>query len=761
MLCLLPSNMFQLLFLSFLLLMLRAHTTALPLYNFCLNTGNYTSNSMYQANLNSLLSTLSSNATHTGFYNATTGQSPDTVSARVLCRGDVTTAECRSCVDTASQDILQICPNRKSAIIFYDYCLLQYSNLRIVPTDNSQAVYMWNTQNVTNPTQFNDVLGKLMERLRSQAGSASSPRKFATGQVNASDLQTIYGLVQCAQDLSGNECIECLQRVVSEIPRCCDGKKGGRVFGPSCNLRYEIDPFFESSNVGPGPAPAPKSTGGVEVTRCCWPEPNVLPSSGIKERNCFVQCPPDFTNNDCHRCITNPRTCKCSRNESISYYEGSAALTPAPAPPLPPSTNTTTTGGRQPSTGKGRQHSRLVIFSTLGGFIGVGLLGFCFYYYLWRRKIPHRANNENIHALLHHLGPPTGRDLPHINMDRGNDLRTQELPLIDFDTVKVATDNFSDANKLGEGGFGPVYKGILPDGQEIAVKRLSRKSEQGLEEFKNEVMLIAKLQHRNLVRLLFWCIQEEEKLLIYEYMPNTSLDVFLFDTTESGELNWNARFDIIKGVARGLVYLHEDSRLRIIHRDLKASNVLLDKDMNPKISDFGMARIFGGNQNQANTKRVVGTYGYMAPEYAMEGLFSVKSDVFSFGVLLLEIVSGKRNSGFYLSEHAQSLLTYAWRLWLECKGQELVDPSLMDACSASEALRCIHIGLLCVQDDAAVRPTMSSVILMLGSESVSLPQPTQPPSFSVARGGIVKHQSSESSKTCSINEVTVSTVVAR
>ncbi|XP_038979040.1 receptor-like serine/threonine-protein kinase SD1-8 isoform X2 [Phoenix dactylifera] len=188
---------------------------------------------------------------------------------------------------------------------------------------------------------------------------------------------------------------------------------------------------------------------------------------------------------------------------------------------------------------------------------------------------------------------------------RGKEL---ELPLFDMSVIESATNNFYFNNKLGEGGFGPVYKGQLRDGQEIAVKRLSKDSVQGLDEFKNEVMLIARLQHRNLVRLLGCCIQREERMLIYEYMPNKSLDTLIFDKTKAALLSWQKRLDIILGIARGLLYLHQDSRLKIIHRDLKASNILLDKDMNPKISDFGTARIFRGDQNQENTRRVVGTY---------------------------------------------------------------------------------------------------------------------------------------------------------
>ncbi|KAH1120993.1 hypothetical protein J1N35_004153 [Gossypium stocksii] len=220
------------------------------------------------------------------------------------------------------------------------------------------------------------------------------------------------------------------------------------------------------------------------------------------------------------------------------------------------------------------------------------------------------------------------------------------LPGFDFAIIASATNNFSSNNILGKGGFGSVYKGTLIEGQEIAVKRLSKNSGQGLEEFKNEVTLISKLQHRNLVKLFGCCIRRDEKMLIYEYMPNESLDYFIFDQTRSKLLDWRIRMHIVDGIARGVLYLHHDSRLRIIHRDLKASNILLDNNMNPKISDFGLARKFGVDLTQAKTRRVVGTYGYMSPEYALDGIFSTKSDVFSFGVLVLEILSGKKNRDF-------------------------------------------------------------------------------------------------------------------
>ncbi|KAH9651145.1 G-type lectin S-receptor-like serine/threonine-protein kinase [Citrus sinensis] len=299
------------------------------------------------------------------------------------------------------------------------------------------------------------------------------------------------------------------------------------------------------------------------------------------------------------------------------------------------------------------------------------------------------------------LGNNDGRTELGYN-DRGNRKEEMELPIFDWKSIANATDNFSEENKLGEGGFGPVYKGMLIDGQEIAVKRLSKSSGQGVEEFKNEVLLIAKLQHRNLVKLL--------------------------DGTRRKLLDWSKRCQIIGGIARGLLYLHQDSRLRIIHRDLKASNVLLDNEMNPKISDFGMARAFGVDQTEANTNRVVGTYGYMPPEYAIDGLFSVKSDVFSFGVLVLELVYGTRNRGFHHVDHHHNLLGHAWRLWTEDRPVELIDKSLEDTYSLSEALRCIQVGLLCVQQRPEDRPNMASVVLMLSGER-SLPQPKQPGFF--------------------------------
>ncbi|CAI0431246.1 unnamed protein product [Linum tenue] len=328
----------------------------------------------------------------------------------------------------------------------------------------------------------------------------------------------------------------------------------------------------------------------------------------------------------------------------------------------------------------------------------------------------------------------------------------------------VRVDAIELANKLGQGGFGSVHKGTLSNGQEIAVKRLSQTSRQGIGEFKNEVRLVSKLQHKNLARIFGCCIHGEDKMLVYEYLPNRSLDFFIFDKTKGLLLDWMRRFEIIIGIARGLLYLHQDSRLKIIHRDLKASNVMLDATMNPKISDFGMARLFGEDQIEANTERVVGTYGYMSPEYAMEGLYSTKSDIFSFGVLTLEIVSSTRSNQCYQARPSSSLIGYVWDLWSEGRALDMVDSSTMgESFSTEQVMRCIQIGLLCVQEFPTDRPAMSDVVFMLGN-ATTLPSPKKPafvlnkkyddadPATSSATG---------SSGVPSVNRVSITTLVAR
>ncbi|CAN6545539.1 unnamed protein product [Malus baccata var. baccata] len=331
-----------------------------------------------------------------------------------------------------------------------------------------------------------------------------------------------------------------------------------------------------------------------------------------------------------------------------------------------------------------------IIISTTMLSTGLLILGLALLFYVWKKQ--------------HQKGGKLGHD-------QKEDL---ELPLFDLMTIVSATSNFSIENKLGEGGFGSVFKGTMENGQEIAVKRLSKSSRQGLDEFKNEVTHIAKLQHRNLVKLLGCCIQEDEMILIYEFMPNKNQRRRML-------LDWPKRFEIINGIARGLLYLHQDSRLRVIHRDLKASNILLGSEFDPKISDFSLARSFGGNEMKAKTKKVVGAYDYMSPEYTIDGLYSIKSDVYSFGVMVLEI---------------------AWMLHTEDMPLKLIDASVEDSVTLHEVVRMIHVA----------------AVLMLGGEG-ALPPPLKPDFYS--ERDLTELEVSHSSKACSANEVTISLVEAR
>ncbi|KAL4586016.1 hypothetical protein LXL04_010646 [Taraxacum kok-saghyz] len=303
---------------------------------------------------------------------------------------------------------------------------------------------------------------------------------------------------------------------------------------------------------------------------------------------------------------------------------------------------------------------------------------------------------------------------------REQDSREKDLRGLDLQTgvftyrqIKAATDKFAESNKLGEGGFGSVYMGTLLDGTPIAVKKLSSKSNQGNREFVNEIGMIAGIQHPNVVRLYGCCVEGNHLLLVYEYMQNNSLAHALFERENSKlEIDWPTRQRICVGIAKGLTFLHEDSVLRMVHRDIKATNVLLDADLTPKISDFGLAKL-DEEENTHISTRVAGTIGYMAPEYALWGHLTYKADVYSFGVLALEIVAGKNNMKYRPTEDYYCLLD--WAVVLKQKGSlmDLVDPRLGSEFNKKEAVRMIKIALLCTNKSPTLRPTMSEVVNML------------------------------------------------
>ncbi|KAL9232482.1 hypothetical protein vseg_007591 [Gypsophila vaccaria] len=312
--------------------------------------------------------------------------------------------------------------------------------------------------------------------------------------------------------------------------------------------------------------------------------------------------------------------------------------------------------------------------------------------------------------------------------DENDEFRKLGTGYFSLRQLKAATDNFSSSNKIGEGGFGPVYKGVLAEGKVIAVKQLSAKSKQGNREFLNEIGMISALQHPNLVKLHGCCIEGKELMLVYEYMENNSLARVLFGQKDQKlPLDWRTRKKICLGIAKGLAYLHEESRLNIVHRDIKATNVLLDKDLNAKISDFGLARL-DEDENTHISTRIAGTIGYMAPEYAMRGYLTNKADVYSYGVVVLEIVSGMSNTSYRPKEDFVYLLDWAYVLQEQGSLLELVDPTLGRSYSKEEALRLLNLALLCTNPSPSLRPMMSSVVSMIDGQI-----PVQPPT--VKRSG--------------------------
>lgn len=568
----------------------------------------------------------------------------------------------------------------------------------------------------------------------------------SNGSLNVTTGQNpdvVYGLLQCRRYVSDQFCEACAKTAATKIRQLCPNQKEATLLDTNCTLQYSYQPLSSVVNsnqmivlINNQNASDPSAFDQHVKKLLQNLTSNAATSSSklatgssaytnIQNIYAMAQCLRYLTESSCSNCLqlmtsqipyccagsVGGRIISTGCNVRYEIYSFVVSLPPPASPPQiasPPSklpesnlTSNGTTNSTIPSGNKSSDKKPIIVvipvavasilFFTIGGCL------------LWKKSKKEKFDG-------HHVEDETNTDSLLINLS----------------ILKSATRNFSDANKLGQGGFGPVYKGKLPDGRKVAVKRLSSTSGQGLAELRTEVNLVAKLLHRNLVRLLGFCLDEQEKLLVYEYLPNGSLDQILFDRSKKSELEWERRYKIIVGIARGLLYLHEDSQLRIIHRDLKASNILLDENMNPKISDFGLARLFHGSQTQANTNRIAGTYGYMAPEYIKNGNFSIKSDVYSFGVLVLELLAGEKNSNFRNITNIQS---YAWHQWSNGTALEIMDPALGNQWPKHEVLKCIHIGLLCVQDAASDRPTMSDIVTMLNSYTVTFPAARRPAFF--------------------------------
>ncbi|EOA18537.1 hypothetical protein CARUB_v10007091mg [Capsella rubella] len=605
--------------------------------------------------------------------------------------------------------------------------------------------------NVTGNFTVNTPYAVNLDRLIS---SLSSLRRNDNGFYNISvgdSDEKVNSISLCRGDVKADDCINCIALAGKKLVTLCPVQKEAIIWYDKCTVRYSNRTIFKRLEI----FPQASITGTRNFTgdRGGWEKSLRGLLEGLKDRASvigrskknfvvgetsgpsfqtlygFVQCTPDISEEDCSYCLSQgiakiPSCCDMKMGSYVLSPSCILAYAPwrfydpvdidepssAPATPSQPPKNET----RSVTQGdKNRGVPKAVIFAAASVAVVVFVIALLVVYLRRRRKKTKIKINNSEHQ--HENGNISMHSMKY-----------------NFSILQDATSHFSLENKLGEGGFGSVYKGVLSDGQKIAVKRLSKNAQQGETEFKNEFLLVAKLQHRNLVKLLGYSIEGTERLLVYEFLPHTSLDKFIFDPIQGKELDWEIRYKIIGGVARGLLYLHQDSRLRIIHRDLKASNILLDEEMTPKIADFGMAKLFDiDHTTQRYTNRIVGTFGYMAPEYVMHGQFSLKTDVYSFGVLVLEIISGKKNSCFSIEESMEDLISFAWRNWKEGVALNLVDKMLMtmSSYSANMILRCINIGLLCVQQKVAERPSMASVLLMLDGHTLAISEPSKPAFF--------------------------------
>ncbi|XP_058779284.1 cysteine-rich receptor-like protein kinase 25 [Vicia villosa] len=875
------------------------------LYNVC--SGNKTTaNSTFHVNLMTLLSSLSSKSiSNMEFYSttATAINASDSVYGLFMCRGDVSSQLCHECVGNATQTLFSDtdCSLSNRAVIWYDECMVRYSNnsfFSMVAT--SPGVFLMNTANVSNPKSFMPLLSSTMNETAEKAASllsSYSNKMFATNESEVSKFQTLYCLVQCTPDLSPNDCRTCLSSAIEYLPQCCDGKQGGRVLFPSCNIRYELYPFYSSVNASSPNARVPETNDSKEDAgftqdpfyldyNCPGGKSTItqknfklllsyLSSNATSNKFSLVKvedkvyglfmCRGDLPPGLCERCVKNATdriysSCHSSPEGIIWYshcllrYSNRNFFSDMKTSPMYRHINTTTysfsdqnlftsklsnqlsqqandTGdtveryltrssklndvqtlytleqctrdlsGSQCSSCLSDIISSSIPWSFLGSVGGRIIYPSCnlrfelFQFYddvgeAQSPESPPLGNKEKwrivaivvaiiisvilfsigYYYFLRRKGRKSRRTILRENF--GEESASLEPMRFDWVTIQAATNNFSKDNYIGKGGFGEVYKGILQDGRAVAIKRLSINSKQGVEEFKNEVLLIAKLQHRNLVIFIGFCLEEHEKILIYEFVPNKSLDYFLFDSQCKKLLTWAERFNIIGGIVRGILYMHEHSRLKVIHRDLKPSNILLDENMIPKISDFGLARIVEISQDEGTTNRIVGTYGYMSPEYGMLGQFSEKSDIYSFGVMLLEIIAGRKNMSSYTPHHGaegvNGLLNYVWRQWKDQTPLSILDPNIKDDYSKIEVTKCIQIGLLCVQHNPDARPSMVTIVSYLSSYSIELPTPQEPIFFSSGRTNSKSDaqesnsaQSANSSSLFSMNEMSITNFIPR
>ncbi|XP_055819157.1 cysteine-rich receptor-like protein kinase 2 isoform X2 [Solanum dulcamara] len=558
---------------------------------------------------------------------------------------------------------------------------------------------------------------RTLEKLSEQLSS----RGYGVG-VTGTGPDATYGLGQCYGDLSLIDCSLCFSEARTHITLCFPNN-GGRIYLDGCFMRAE-NYRFNDQYLGPedrrvcgnrttkGSLFQQNARLAVQQAAANAPSNNGYARAQVSMHRPFndtayvlADCWKTLNANSCAACLQNA---SASMLGCLPWSEGRALYTGCFM--RYSDTNflnaISTSGG---SSSRGKVVVTVIVVSSAvvlgaGAFIGIGV---------WKNKQIQKkrkgANDaEKLVKILHDIS---------LNFK--------------YSALDKATGSFDEANKLGQGGFGTVYKGVLADGREIAVKRLFFNNKHRVADFYNEVNIVSSIEHKNLIRLLGCSCSGPESLLVYELLPNQSLDRFIFDPIKGKALNWEKRFEIIIGTVEGLVYLHENTKTRIIHRDIKASNILLDSRLRAKIADFGLARSFQDDKSHISTV-LAGTLGYMAPEYLAHGQLTEKADVYSLGVLLLEIVTGRQNNTRKNTEYTISLVSDVWEHFQRGIVKELFDPNLMlHNCHTinvqNEVVRVLHVGLLCTQEIPTLRPSMSKALQMFIKKDEELPHPTKPP----------------------------------
>ncbi|EEF34454.1 cysteine-rich receptor-like protein kinase 3 [Ricinus communis] len=536
--------------------------------------------------------------------------------------------------------------------------------------------------------------------------------------INGTGNTTVYTYGECMKDLDQTDCNLCFAQCKTQILRCLPfqlATRGGRLFYDGCYLRYDDYYFFNESLDSQdrtvcasedfnGGNKTLYSDNAMELMRnlsVLTPKNDGFFVGSVNKGNISVyglaQCWELVNTSACETCLADAvsKITNCTPKEEGRVLNSGCYLRY--------STQKFYNNSGPANADNGGSSHLAVILAAASSSVAVVLLVATAVFFMKKRVAEKRRQRKELGALL-----------IAVNNSKLN---------FTYESLEKATNYFHLSNKLGQGGSGSVYKGILPDGKAVAIKRLLFNTRQWVDHFFNEVNLISNIQHKNLVKLLGCSITGPESLLVYEYVPNQSLHDYLFVAKNVQPLTWEMRYKIILGTAEGLAYLHEETELRIIHRDVKLSNVLLDEDFLPKIADFGLARLFPEDKTHISTA-IAGTLGYMAPEYIVRGKLTEKADVYSFGVLLIEVVSGKRNNSFV--QDSGSILQMVWNLYGTGRLWEAVDPVLAGNFQEEEASRLLQVGLLCVQASAELRPAMSVAVKML-SGIHELSQPTQPP----------------------------------